>query len=64
MSTTEYVGWHRPNGHSPWRPVCHGASAEVVLTKLLDSVRGGDKMVLAGGIDANERQSSIRRRRF
>jgi hypothetical protein len=67
MSTTTtaaFVGWHRLSPRSPWRPVCHGPSAEFVLSKLLDSIKGGDKCVLAAGVDANDRQRTMRRHRF
>lgn len=65
-TTTEraFIGWFRPHGRVPWRPVCHGPSAEVVLTKLLDAVRDGDKCVLAGNIDPNERSPTLHRRRL
>jgi hypothetical protein len=61
---TGFVGWHRFDERFPWRPVCHGASPEMVLLKLLGSYHHGDRMVLAAGVDGNERQPSIRRRRF
>lgn len=61
-STTGFVGWHRPHNRSRWHPVCHGDSAEVVLSKLLDNIRGGDKCVLAANVDANDPQRRVGRR--
>jgi hypothetical protein len=63
-SAPAFVGWHRRNSRSRWVPVCHGPSAEIVLGKLLDDIRGGDKCVLASGVDANDREPTMRRRRF
>lgn len=62
MSTPEFVGWHRPHPRSPWRAVCHGASADGVLGKLLDCIRGGDKAVLPAGVDPNHASPPARRR--
>jgi hypothetical protein len=60
-----HVGWHRANSLCRWVPVCCGMSAESVLGKLLDgTIRGGDKCVLAKGVDPNEDKQPYKRRRF
>ena len=63
-ATPEFIGWHRANPSARWNPVCHGPSAEIVLTKLFDCIKGGDKAVLAPVVDPNDRPARMQRRRF
>jgi hypothetical protein len=64
MTDHAFAGWHRPHPDCPWKKVCSGPSEYIVLSDLLDAVRGGDKMVVRSGVNPNDRQESIRRRRF
>jgi hypothetical protein len=50
ITSTDFVGWHRPNSRAPWNPVCHGASPDDVIFRLLDAVKGGDKWFCVPGL--------------
>lgn len=60
-SPQDFVGWHRPHSRAPWRPVCHGASPDFVLGKLLDTIKGGDRAVLRNGVNPNDQPREILR---
>ncbi|MHB1422803.1 MAG: hypothetical protein ACYC3I_06335 [Gemmataceae bacterium] len=63
-TTTTWIGWHRPDGRSPWSAIVQGDDERAVFRQLLDAVHGGDKCVLAGGVDPNVKPATMRRRRF
>ena len=50
---TRWTGWHRPDPCSPWRAIVTADDETKAFNWLLDTVRGGDKCVLAGGVDPN-----------
>jgi hypothetical protein len=49
----KFVGYHRSSKRERWRAVVQGETDAVAFGKLLDAVAGGDKVVLATGIDPN-----------
>ncbi len=59
-----WIGWHRPDQHSPWRAIAEADTEDAAFQQLLDAVRGGDKTILRVGIDPNNKSASHRRRRF
>jgi len=59
-----FVGWHREDRRSPWRPIVEAESEDGAFRQLLDAARGGDKCILPRGIDPNETAPKARRRRF
>ena len=64
-STTaaRFVGWHRPTPRSPWQAIVTADSEADAFGKLLDTVPGGDKVVLPAGTDPNDRPATKGHRR-
>jgi hypothetical protein len=48
-----WAGWYRPNSESGWRRIVTADSEDEAFNRLLDIVRGGDKIVLPFGRDPN-----------
>jgi hypothetical protein len=61
-----WCGWWRPGARYPWSKLATGDSFDECLTALLDAletVKGGDSLILAAGLHP-DRQPLTRRRRF
>jgi len=64
-SPHEFVGWARRGPGKRWYALCSGYSAEVVLAGVLAlSSPGGDRAILAAGVDPNIMSQPFKRRRF
>jgi hypothetical protein len=55
---TRYVGWWRRDGNSPWRPLIFDTDEDRAFHRLLDTARGGDKLILRAGEDTNRNRGS------
>jgi hypothetical protein len=59
-TVTGFTGWARQGKRRPWLAVCHGRTADEAWDALLDHAPAGtDKAVLAGGLDPNDKPSSL-----
>jgi hypothetical protein len=57
-TSTSFVGWHRPGPGTPWQRRCSAPTADACLALLLDSIRGGDKVVLPEGTEPKQTRGS------
>lgn len=53
---TRFVGWWRRGTGSPWRRMIHDADETRCLNRLLNAMRGGDKIVLPVSKNPNARE--------
>jgi hypothetical protein len=49
----KWVGWWRPDDGKHWKPLIYDAKEDRCFRRLLDSAKGGDKVVLLTGRNPN-----------
>jgi hypothetical protein len=52
-TATRWIGWHRPNKRAPWKQASEGDTEDEAFHRLLNAVKGGDKVILKAGEDPN-----------